>query len=200
MVLVANQHLFEFVRRAAESFSLHQRHADGHNVDVLWNWIVLARGTSAGRGTYGAASKIRSDLAGVGLSKVWTMLHPSTSSVAPSNGPISVGISGSLQLELISSHPHDQIHVLKQPLLDPLPEPTLGLEPEPLGRLWLSEIDRLWDVESEELPDPLPDDPLPLPLELDPVPADLDSLPERLRLSEDDVEGEPLETERLESD
>ena len=58
------------------------------------------------------------------------MLHPSTSSVAPSNGPISVGISGSLQLELISSHPHDQIHVLKQLLLDPLPEPTLGLEPD----------------------------------------------------------------------
>ena len=130
------------------------------------------------------------------------MFHPSTSSVAPSNGPISVGISGSLQLELISSHPHDQIHVLKQPLLDPLPEPTLGLEPEPLGILWLSEIERLIDVEPEELPEPLPDDPLPLPLplELDPVPADSDSLPERLRLSEDDVEGEPLETDRLEPD
>ena len=105
-----------------------------------------------------------------------------------------------MQLELISSHPHDQIHVLKQLLLDPLPEPTLGLEPEPLGRPWLSEIDRLWDVESEELPEPLPDDPLPLPLELDPVPADSDSLPERLRLSDDDVDCEPLETDRLEPD
>ena len=88
--------------------------------------------------------------------------------------------------------------MLKQPLLDPLPEPALGLEPEPLGRLWLSEIDRLIDVDPEELPEPLPDDPL--PLELDPVPPDSDSLPERLRLSDEDVDGEPLETERLESD